>query len=93
MLPDLGMAGPESVASPSTCTPLAASDSVVRQSTPHQRLLAVISPALTAMSPARCGGTTLSTSPFTSSTSSLTVLLRASTPTALELPRNSTIPG
>ncbi len=71
MLADLGIAGAESVASPSTCTPFTAFDSMVRQSTSHQRLFVVMRPAFAAMSPARCGGTTLSTSPFTSSTSSL----------------------
>jgi hypothetical protein len=53
--------------------PFTAFDSMVRQSTSHQRLLVVIRPACCAMSAARCGGTTFSTSPFTSSSSSLTV--------------------
>src|SRR6188474_2096091 len=92
MLPDFGMPGPDSVASPSTCTPLTAFDSIVRQSTSHQRLLVVMSPACRAIVPAPCGGTTLSTSPFTSSTSSFTVIVFASTPTALALPRYSMTP-
>ena len=56
MLADFGIAGADSVASPSTCTPFTAFDSMVRQSTSHQRLLVVIRPAFCAMSAARCGG-------------------------------------
>jgi hypothetical protein len=93
MLADFGIAGAESVASPRTCTPFTAFDSMVRQSTSHQRLLVVMRPALAATSAARCGGTTFSTSPFTSSTSSRTVIELPSTPTARELPRYSMIPG
>ena len=91
---DLGIAGADSVASPSTCTPFTAFDSMVRQSTSHQRLLVVMRPACAAMSPARCGGTTFSTSPFTSSNSSFTVIaLRVDAHRACELPRYSMMPG
>src|SRR5258708_14264878 len=83
MCPDFGMAEADSVESPSTCTPLTALDSRVRQSTSHQRLLCVIRPAFTAMSPARCGGTTLRTSPRTPSHSPFSPLPPASQPAAL----------
>src|SRR5258706_4306971 len=89
MLPDFGIAGAESVASPRTWIPLTAFDSIVRQSTSHQRFVPATRPALRAISPAPCGGTTFSTSAFTSSTSSLTVIVFGSTPIALELPRYS----
>src|SRR5262245_21943317 len=79
MLADLGIAEAESVESPRTCTPGTATDSAVCQFTAHQRLLAVTSFACCAMSPARCGGTTFSTSPLKESNSVLTVMLFTST--------------
>jgi hypothetical protein len=45
MWPDLGISGAGKVASPSTCTPGAAVDSIVSQFTPTQRLLMLTRPA------------------------------------------------
>src|SRR5688572_117228 len=90
MVADLGMAGAICSESPSTCTPFAAVDSYVVQSTLHQRLLAVMKGA--AIAPAFIGGSTLSTSPFWSPNSSFTVFARQSTSTALLLGRYSMMP-
>src|SRR6185295_1415563 len=92
MLPDFGIPPAASVASPSTWTPFTVLDSIVRQSMSHQRLFPATRPTWRAMFPAPCGGTTFSTSPFTSSTSSLTVMVLASTPIAFEFPRYSRVP-
>ena len=56
----MGICGAAKVASPSTWMPGAAVASIVSQLTPTQRLLMLTSPALCAMSAARCGGTTFS---------------------------------
>ena len=79
MWPDFGMAGAENVASPSTCTPGAAVASSVSQFTPTQRALMFARPAWWAMSPARWGGTTFSTSALMSSNSKRAVLVVPST--------------
>ena len=83
MWPDLGIIGAEKVASPSTWMPGAAVASMVSQFTPTQRLLMFSRPAVRARSPARCGGTTLSTSARTSSNSSLATLPATSFSSAL----------
>ena len=80
MWPDFGIAGAIWIASPSTCTFFTLIDSKVRKSTSHQRLFAVITPAARAIAPARCGGSTLSTSALTSSAvSNFAVSVRTST--------------
>ena len=90
MWPDFGMAGAESVASPRICTPFATVDSIVSQSTPHQRLLAVMNGL--AMSPALGGGQMFSTSPLNESKSVLAAMPRTSTSFTSEFGRYSIIP-
>src|SRR6266853_1745052 len=71
---------------------LCASDSIVSHSTPHQRVFPVMSPAERAMSPARMGGNTLSTSPLIVSKSVLSAIARASSDLTSELLRYSMMP-
>ena len=80
MWPDLGIPVAIWIASPRTWTFFTLTDSNVRKSTSHQRSLAVTTPAARAIAPARCGGTTFSTSAFTlSCTSNFAVRVATST--------------
>src|SRR6478752_6625404 len=74
---DLGKAA--ETASPITWTLDTSFDSYVRKSTSHQRLSILLSRAICAGLPARCGGIMLSTSALTESNSVFTVRLAIST--------------
>ncbi len=87
------MPGATWIESPSTWTFFTLTDSKVRKSTSHQRSFAVTTPAERAMAPARCGGTTFSTSALTAScTSNFAVRVATSTSVSTWLPRYSTMP-